>query len=126
MNSIPIIDRNPGPYSLTVCEYKNARKRKKERRKKKSRVYRTAKLVLSKDMSIGNVVEYVRVYVMVEYMFGGVCDILFNVSIRVGGMSLLLLLFAQTYSMCHVNGFIYLDILTSMCVIYKSWCGGEW
>ena len=71
-------------------------------------------------------VEYVIVYVMVEYMFGGVCDILFNVSIRVGGMSLLLLLFAQTYSMCHVNGFIYLDILTSMCVIYKSWCGGEW
>ena len=88
----------------------------KERRKKKSRVYRTAKLVLSKDMSIGNVVEYVRVYVMVEYMFGGVCDILVNVSIHVGGMSLLLL-FTQTYSMCHGNGFIYLDILASMCVI---------
>ena len=69
-------------------------------------------------------VEYVRVYVMVEYMFGGVCDILVNVSIRVGGMSLLLLLlllFTQTYSICHGN-----VLITCMCVIYMSWCGGEW
>ena len=38
------------------------------------------------------------------------------------GMTLLLLLLllsTQTYSRCHGNGFIYIDILTCMCVIYE-------
>ena len=33
---------------------------------------------------------------------------------------LLLLLFTQTYSICHGNG-----LITCMCVIYMSWCGDE-
>ena len=33
----------------------------------------------------------------------------------------LLLLFTQTYSICHGN-----VLITCMCVIYMSWCGGEW